>query len=73
MHTSLKGLVGMSAWLITGLASLNIGANALFQFDVIDRYLLSVKMPVEVVIGVAGLITLLTFLSSATGHCCSCE
>lgn len=73
MHSSLKGLVGMASWLVTGLASVNIGAKALFQVDVIDQYLMSVKMPVEVVIGVAGLITLLTFFSQCTGHCCTCE
>lgn len=73
MHSSIHGFVGMASWLITGLASLNIGANALFQFDVIEKYMSTVRMPVEIVIGVAGAITLLTFLVKSSSNCCSCE
>lgn len=61
--------------LITALAAVNIGLGAAFNMDLIDRYLGGIAYQVDLVIGAAGVISLvMCAMCMAMGHDCkSCE
>ncbi len=73
MKSTLHRFVGFLAWVITALASINVGL-APFGYDVFASDFLMVKYPalnapLHYVIGVAGLICLVMFIKTLTGHC----
>lgn len=73
MMSTLYKFVGFIAWLITALASINVGLMP-FGYDffasnlMMDRFL-SLNVPLHYVVGVAGLICLVMFVQTVTGHC----
>ena len=79
MKSPLFKLLGMLSWLITALASINIGACVAFQFDFfktpfVQTNLAWLTAPAYYVIGLAGLMSLIMFLMAMMGMCgCGCH
>lgn len=76
MKSPLVRCVGMLSWLITALASINIGTCVAFQFDVFKTLFVMnnmpwIVMPAHYTIGLAGVISL-SMLLMAIFFGCKC-
>jgi hypothetical protein len=81
-HSPAMKVVGMITWLVTALSAVAVGAAALgasmgkswdiWQSDFIMNNVPSLVQPAFYVIGVCGLISLITWFM-CLGHCHSCE
>lgn len=54
----IMAIVGKIVWLITALASINIGSSTFFGFDALARVPAAWVTPVAAIIGLSGLISL---------------
>jgi len=73
MKSALFKVFGLGSWLITALASINVGLMP-FGYDVFASNFLTVSYPnlnapLHYVVGVAGLICLVMFIQTIAGHC----
>ena len=73
MKSALHKVVGLGSWLITALAAINVGLEA-FGYDffasemMMDRFA-AVRVPLMYVVGLAGIVCLVMFVQTVTGHC----
>jgi uncharacterized membrane protein YuzA (DUF378 family) len=73
MKSTLCKVVGLGSWLITALAAINVGLEA-FGYDffasdmMMDRFA-NMRIPLMYVVGVAGIVCLVMFIQTMTGHC----
>lgn len=73
MKSALHKVVGLGSWLITALAAINVGLMP-FGYDffasnlMMDRFA-SLNVPLHYVVGVAGIVCLVMFIQTMTGHC----
>jgi len=69
-------LLGKVVWVITALVAINVGMSALLAFDIFDRVPDAALMPLAIIIGLSGLLSLWMFISMCCGMgkgcgCCS--
>jgi len=78
MNSPIMRFLGMASWLITALASLNIGTAVVFGFDFFRTDFMmmtmpSLMMPLYYLIGIAGLWSLIGFVKKSIYGCESCK
>lgn len=73
MKSTLHKVVGLGSWLITALASINVGLMPFgydfFTSDLMMDKFANLNVPLHYVVGVAGIICLVMFVKTVTGHC----
>lgn len=73
MKSTLHKVVGLGSWLVTALASINVGLKP-FGYDFFASNLMTDKfagavVPLHYIIGVAGVVCLVMFILTVSGHC----
>lgn len=66
-------ILGKIVWIVTALASLNMGTSALFGFDMLAMLPLTLIKPAAVVIGAAGLLSLVMCVHKCMERCRECN
>jgi len=71
MHMSIMKAIGFFSWPVTALASLHIGLVSM-GFDIthtafVQNNLMSLSTPIQWIIGLAGLLSLISFVMVLTG------
>ncbi len=73
MKDSPKHMIFMASWLITSLAAINIGLSPFginfFMSDWMMTRFPAFIMPIQYIVGIAGVICLITFIKACQGHC----
>lgn len=62
-------ILGKVLWVVTALASLNIGTSALFNMDMLSMLPLELAKPVAVLVGIAGLLSLVFCVRCCAEKC----
>ena len=63
-------MVCKASKLIVALAAVNTGLCAALGIDVVSTYLMAVKMPLDLVVGAAGVVSLVAFVMCCMGSSC---
>lgn len=61
------------AWIVTALASLNIGTSSFFGFDVLSMVPLAAVKPLTALIGGSGLLSLVMCVHKCMERCKECN
>lgn len=73
MKSALHKVVGLGSWLVTALASINVGLMPFgydfFASDLMTGTFSNINTLLHYVVGVAGLVCLVMFIQTLTGHC----
>lgn len=73
MKDSPKHMVFMASWLITSLAAINVGLSPFginfFRSDWMMTRFPAIITPIHYLVGVAGLVCLITFIKACQGDC----
>ncbi len=77
MHSPIMRMLGMASWVITALASINIGTCVMFGFDIFKTDFVMMNMPGIIapayyIIGLAGAFSFALFIMACMGTCPKC-
>jgi uncharacterized membrane protein YuzA (DUF378 family) len=76
MHSPVMKFLALGSWVITALASINIGLAAMgydfFQSNFVLTNMMGLIKPMYYIIGIAGLISLVLFIMACMGGCAKC-
>lgn len=76
MHSPLMKVLALGSWVITALASINVGLAPMgydfFQSSFVMNNMMSLIKPMYYIIGIAGLISLAMFVMACMGGCHKC-
>lgn len=76
MHSPVMRIVNMATWLLTSIGAINWGLEALgyniFDFNFVQTNLMMLVNPFKIVVGIAGVLTLVHFGMHCSAKHCSC-